>query len=178
MIPRTIARLQLLTEALCCLMTRRAVADGAPSFSGFVVKSFAAILIGLGISLVIHAVAGDPPAEATHDLRSIVFGLPLCLAAAFFRDHQVVDRKLPTWLRCAEESGCTTTMVLGLLMLYLGQIVPLPIDTLHGWRFGVTMTLPASLAIVIGACVPYIDHGELSGIPVRARTPRRTPNAG
>jgi hypothetical protein len=149
---------------------RRAVADGAPdgspSFSGFLVKSVAAVLIGIGISLVVHAAAGDPLADATHDLRSIVVGLPLCLAAAFFREHRVIDGKLPTWLRGAENCGCTSTMVLGLLALYLGQLVPLPIDVLHGWRLGVTMTLPASLAMVVGACVPYIGRAEFRGPPV------------
>jgi hypothetical protein len=167
MVPSTIAHLQLVTQALCCLLVRRAVADSAPnvspSFSGFVVKSFAAVLIGIGISLIVRAAAGDPLADVGHDLRSIVIGLPPCLAAAFFRDHRRVDRRLPTWLRCAEECGCTMTMALGLLVLYLGQLVALPIDALHGWRLGVTMTFPASLSIVIAACVPYIDRAEFRG---------------
>lgn len=159
LVPSTISHLQLVTQALCCLLVRRPVADSAPnvspSFSGFVVKSLAAVLIGIGISLTVHAAGGDPLADAGHDLRSIVIGLPPCLAAAFFRDHRGVDRRLPTWLRCAEECGCIMTMGLGLLVLYLAQLVPLPIDALHGWRLGVTMTFPVSLSIVIGACVRF-----------------------
>ena len=171
----TTLRLQLVTgSVLCWLMVRRAVANNSapnssPSFSGFMVKGFAAVLIGIGVSLVVHASASDPLGGTSHDLRSIVIGFPLCLAAAFFWDHRVVDGRLPIWLRCAESYGCTSTMGLGLLALYLGQLVPPPIDALHGWRLAVTMTLPISLAIVIGGCVPYIYRAKLRGPPGAAK---------
>jgi hypothetical protein len=170
--PGTIARLQLVTGGLLgWLMAHRSAADNttvaAARFSGFVVKSILAVVIGIGISLCVDATASEPFVGAGHDLRPIVIGLPLCLAAVFFRDHRVRDGKLPTWLRCAENCGCTSTMALGLLMLYLGQLVPLPIDALHGWRLAVTLTLPAVLAMVIGGCVPYLGRADFRGSPGR-----------
>jgi hypothetical protein len=160
-----IAHLQLVTSGLLgWLIVHRAVTTNTPGvspcFTGFLIKGFSAVLVAIGISLVAHAAESDPLAGARDDLRAIVIGFPLCLAAAFFRHYRIADGSLPTWLRWAENCGCISTMVLGLLVLYLGQLAPLPIDTLHGWRLAVTLTLPAALAMVIGGCVRVIGRAE------------------
>jgi len=154
-----VLHLQLLTLGVTVwLITNHALsrraADSAPRLAEYVGNSIIAIVIGAGVSLGFHAGDMDPLTGAGRDLRLILFSFPLCIAAAFFRDHRSEDATVPAWLRRAEASGCTLVMTLGLALLYLGQFFPFPADALHGWRLAATLAVPSTLAVVIVGCVP------------------------
>jgi hypothetical protein len=155
-----VLHLQLLTVGVTVwlivthALSRRA-ADSAPRLAEYVGNSIIAIVIGSAISLGFHAGDADPLTGAGRDLRLILFSFPLCIAAAFFRDHRSEDAMVPAWLRRAETSGCTLVMTLGLALLYLGQFFPFPTDALHGWRLVATLAVPSTLAVVIVGCVPH-----------------------
>jgi hypothetical protein len=160
-----IAHVQLVTIGIMVwLIVRYAFASRAagdpPRFSGFVMNCFIMVLTGAGICFAFHVGDADPLSGAGRDLWVILFSFPLCVAAAFFRDHRVEGAKLPAWLRLGETWGCTSVMALGLASLYLGESFPFPTDTLQGWRLAAMLAFPSVMALVIGGCVPYFDRVE------------------
>jgi hypothetical protein len=162
---RRVAHVQLVTVGLMVwLIVHRAfscrASGDAARFSAFVVNSRLAIAVGAGVCVAIHAGDADPLAGAGRDLRVILIGFPLCAAVTFFRDHRAPDMATPAWLARAETSGCMSVMALGLALLYLGQLCPFPIDALQGWRLAAVLTLPGTMALVIGGCALPIDRAD------------------
>ena len=155
-----IAHLQLVTVGVTVwllvthALSRRA-ADSPPRFFAYVVSGIIAVTTGALISLGFHSPDGDQLMGAGRYLRAILFSVPLCVAAAFFRDHRSKDAMVPAWLKRAETSGCTSVMILGLALLYLGELFPFPTDALHGWRLAAMLAVPSALAVVIVGCVPH-----------------------
>jgi len=168
MLASKITHLQLLTVGVAVwLLVTHALssraADSVPRLSECVVNSIIAIAIGAGISLGFRAADADPLTGAGRDLRVVLFSFPLCVAAAFFRDHRSTDAMLPAWLRRAETSGCTSVMTLGLALLYLGELFPFPTYALHGWKLAATLAVPSALALVIVGCVPHVYCAQGAG---------------
>jgi hypothetical protein len=159
-----LAHLQLVTVGVTVwLLVTHAIAsraaDSPPRFFFYVVSGIIAVTTGALISLGFHSPDGDQLMGAGRDLRAILFSVPLCVSAAFFRDHRSKQAMVPAWLQRAETSGCTAVMILGLVLLYLGELFPFPTDALHGWRLAAMLAVPSALAVVIVGCVPHRAQG-------------------
>ena len=161
MVASKIAHVQLLTIGMAVwLMQRHAylnrVVGDAPCFSAYIANSIAAVLVAAGLSLVFHSGDTNPLASTGCDLQGILISFPLCAAAASFRDRWTGDTTRPTGLRRAETAGCVSVMVLGIALLFFGELFPLAVNFLQGWRLGVLVALSSTMALIIGSCVPGI----------------------
>jgi hypothetical protein len=163
MVAGKIAHMQLVTIGMAVwLMQRHAyfnrMPGGAPGFSAYIANSIVAALAAASVILVFHSGDAEPLAGTWYDLRGVLLSFPLCAAAAFFRDHWAGDTTRPAGLRRVETAGCVAVMVLGIALLFFGELFPLAADSLQGWRLGVLVILSSSLAIMIGTCVPGTRH--------------------
>ena len=117
-------------------------------------------MIAAGISLVFRSGDAEPLVGTGRDLRVVLLSFPLCAAVAFFRDHWAEDTTRPAWLRRAETAGCASVMALGIALLFFGELFPFATDVLQGRRLAALVALSSSLAVMIGACVPYRCRAE------------------
>ena len=161
MVAGKIAHVQLVTIGMAVwLMQRHAylnrMAGDAPCFSAYLANIVTAALAAAGLSLIFHSGDADPLIGTGYDLRGVLLSFPLCAASAFFRDHSALDTTRPIGLRRTETAGCVSVMVLGIALLFFGELFPLAANFLQGWRLGVLIALSSAMALMIGSCVPGI----------------------
>jgi hypothetical protein len=177
MVAGKIAHVQLVTIGMAVwLMQRHAYFDRLPDdasrFSAYIVNSIVAALAAAGVSLVFHAGDADPLAGTGYDLRPSLLSFPLCAAAASFRDHWAGDTSRPAGLRRAETAGCVSVMVLGIALLFFGELFPQAANALRGWRLGVLVALSSAIALMIGSCAPGIHHSAPQAAMARREASR------
>ena len=127
-------------------------------FFAYVLNGLTAAAVAAGISLLFHLGDVAPVTAAGGDLPLIVLSFMLCTALALCCDDWVAETMPPIWLRLAEAAGCAAAAALGmgLVVTYLADYLPFPIDQLVGSKLVMLFAFPSAMAFVIGACVPHI----------------------
>jgi hypothetical protein len=167
-----VAHVQLVTIGLTVwLMHRhaylRAYPSAPPRFFSYIASSIVAATVGAAVCLVFHAGDADPLTGTWRNLRAILLSFPLCAALTFFRDHWAADTTRSCGLRRAETVGCALAMVLGISLLYSGELFPLVPNVMHGWSLVTLIAATSAIALVIGGCAPRLVREEGVGTVVR-----------
>jgi hypothetical protein len=105
-----IAHVQLLTIGMVVWLMHRQTyltprSTDPPRFSAQITNCLIAVLIAVGICFVFYSGTEARKTGTGRDLRIILSSVPLCAAAAFFRDHWAGDASRPGWLRRVEAAG-------------------------------------------------------------------------
>jgi hypothetical protein len=154
-----IAHIQLLTIGMLLWLMQRKTSlslgsADSPRFYAQIANCLAAVVIAVGFCFIFHSGTEHPVIGTERDLRVILLSLPLCAAAAFFRDHWAGDVTCSGWMRRAEAVGCTSVMALAISLLYFGELFPSPSLLLQGWTLALLVGMTSMIALTIGRCVP------------------------
>jgi type IV secretory pathway TrbD component len=127
-----------------------------PRFFAYVLCGVIASAVAVGVCLFFDLSNSDLLGVVHRDLPLVLLSGVLCAAIAFCCDDWVEDTAPPVWLRFAEAACCGAVVAMGALLVYYGDLLPMPTTDWPRWMLAAWIVLPSVLAMVIGGCVPHI----------------------